>query len=620
MKYSYLLGIAAAFGPNPTTTNPHVQTTVKPVTTAKPATTANPVTTARPVTTAGPVTTAKPITTTGLPTHNVPSVTTSVVAPTNEVVLNWNIGWVSNRNPDGLYPRDVIGINGQWPIPPIYANIGDTLVINTVNSLNETSSIHFHGIFQNGTAYYDGALGITDCGIPANGGSFTYRVALNQYGTYWVHSHHAGQYPDGFRTPLVIRAPQDKIDYQYDAEYTLGMSDWYYEKYNILYANFTFPKGNPAGLEPIPNSIVLNDAPNQVFDFQAGKTYRLRLISMSTFAAINFWIDGHTMQVIETDGVPTNPYTTNVLSLGSAQRYSVLVTANANSKYNYNLNYQLDQGMFAAETLPAQFSPNATALIRYGTANPLAPADPVPDPSAFNDMEITPKYAMPALKADQIVRWDAMFAQFSDYVNHGAFNYTVYEFPLVPALFTALSTGNNATNLATYGKYAHTQILDYMKNIQIILVNTDTEGGHPFHLHGHTFQVLGRGDLAVVDGESIPIKYGFDYSVLPPLDSVTNPLRRDTIVVPKNSYAILRFTADNPGVWFFHCHIQWHVQAGLAAQFIEAPLQMQQNIKVPSDVYQQCAAQGIKTAGNAAGFFDTTTFTGLTKSPFIVGS
>ena len=88
------------------------------------------------------------------------------------VMYNWDITWV-NASPDGV-SRPVIGINGQWPCPSIEVEIGDRVVICANNQLgNETTSIHFHGIFQNGTNAMDGPTAVTQCPIPP-GDSFTY--------------------------------------------------------------------------------------------------------------------------------------------------------------------------------------------------------------------------------------------------------------------------------------------------------------------------------------------------------------------------------------------------------------------------------------------------------------
>ena len=80
-------------------------------------------------------------------------------------VYNWDITWV-NRNPDGLHERPVIGINYEWPLPPIRANVGEEVTVHLTNKLgNETTSVHFHGIFQNGTNSMDGPTGVTQCPI-----------------------------------------------------------------------------------------------------------------------------------------------------------------------------------------------------------------------------------------------------------------------------------------------------------------------------------------------------------------------------------------------------------------------------------------------------------------------
>ena len=86
---------------------------------------------------------------------------------------DWSIGWV-NRNPDGLLERPVIGINGQWPIPVINATKGDRIIANVHNHLgNESTTVHWHGLFQNGTNMMDGPGGVTQCHV-LPGHSITY--------------------------------------------------------------------------------------------------------------------------------------------------------------------------------------------------------------------------------------------------------------------------------------------------------------------------------------------------------------------------------------------------------------------------------------------------------------
>ena len=87
-------------------------------------------------------------------------------------------------------------------------------------------------------------------------------------------------------------------------------------------------------------------------------------------------------------------------------------------------------------------------------------------------------------------------------------------------------------------------------------------------------------------------------------------MRRDTFMVKPNGHIVLRFRADNPGIWLFHCHIEWHVDSGLLATMVEAPDELQANLEIPDDHLKACTSQNQPTAGNAAGntedFFDLT--------------
>jgi len=90
---------------------------------------------------------------------------------------DFDVSWVY-ANPDGLHNRAVIGVNGQWPIPTINVTKGDQLVVNVRNSLgNESASLHFHGLYQNGTTHMDGAVQVSQCAIPP-GSSFTYNFTV----------------------------------------------------------------------------------------------------------------------------------------------------------------------------------------------------------------------------------------------------------------------------------------------------------------------------------------------------------------------------------------------------------------------------------------------------------
>lgn len=116
-------------------------------------------------------------------------------------------------------------------------------------------------------------------------------------------------------------------------------------------------------------------------------------------------------------------------------------------------------------------------------------------------------------------------------------------------------------------------------------------GKHPFHLHGHNFQAIARSDEEAGD---------FDATNSSQTDYPTIPMRRDTFVLRPDGYIVLRFQADNPGVWLFHCHIEWHVDQGLIATMVEAPLELQKTLTIPEDHFAACQAGGVPYAGNAA--------------------
>jgi iron transport multicopper oxidase len=93
------------------------------------------------------------------------------------VTYDFDIAW-TYANPDGQQTRPVMGINGKWPLPPIVATKGDQVVVNVKNSLgNESTSLHFHGLYQNGTTHMDGPVGVSQCGI-LPGSSFTYNFTV----------------------------------------------------------------------------------------------------------------------------------------------------------------------------------------------------------------------------------------------------------------------------------------------------------------------------------------------------------------------------------------------------------------------------------------------------------
>lgn len=209
----------------------------------------------------------------------------------------------------------------------------------------------------------------------------------------------------------------------------------------------------------------------------------------------------------------------------------------------------------------------------------------------------------------------------TDCSNSAFFNDVTYTRPVVPTLYTVMTTGKDAVDPAIYGDYTNSFVLQKDEVVEIIL-NNDDPGKHPFHLHGHNFQTVIRSDDEM--GHYNPI----NESSFP-----ARPMRRDTLMVRPNSNFVVRFKADNPGqsddslplnaanilcsgVWFFHCHINWHLDSGLAATLIEAPLELQSTLQIPENHREVCRSSNTKIVGNAAGnIVDPVDLSGQATSP-----
>lgn len=117
------------------------------------------------------------------------------------------------------------------------------------------------------------------------------------------------------------------------------------------------------------------------------------------------------------------------------------------------------------------------------------------------------------------------------------FNDITYESPKVPTLLTALTSGDLASNANTYERSSNSFVLGHNEVVEIVVYNKHMTN-HPFHLHGHNFQVVWR---------SAPGGGDFPAGVLGEDDFNQRPTRLDVVVVPNGGSAVLRFRADNPG-------------------------------------------------------------------------
>ncbi|KAI9273843.1 Cupredoxin [Helicostylum pulchrum] len=504
------------------------------------------------------------------------------LAQAARVVYDWDITYTT-ANPDGLFERQVVGVNGKWPPPVVECNENDTLVINVNNKLDTMTALHTHGMFQNNTGYMDGPVGVTQCPI-APGHNLTYEFVIAQHGSYWIHSHFMGQYMDGLRTPLVVHALNETYKYDYDV--TFPLQDWYHAQ-STTNIDIFLNENNPTGAEPVPESGFMLNSVNDTLTFIPGKTYRLRLINMSGFSMFYFSIDGHDLDVIEIDGIDVQRKTVQSVSLTAAQRVSVLVTAKNTTDINYYMHADMNVDMF--DIIPEDLLVNLTAPLYYNKdSTNFAASEDIGMDSDFDDFPLVPLVVENAAPFDHQVNLTFNFDVTTNGINRGMFNEVPYLSPKIPTLNTLLTQGNYSLEPEVYGPQTQAIILKHLEMVEIVLINLDA-GAHPFHLHGHVFQLVGRGP-GVYDGSNSDVEWFLE-----------NPSRRDTIQVPAETYVIIRFRADNPGVWIFHCHIEWHLESGLAATFVEAPDVVQQRMTLPDAFIETCKAADMGYDGNAAG-------------------
>lgn len=181
--------------------------------------------------------------------------------------------------------------------------------------------------------------------------------------------------------------------------------------------------------------------------------------------------------------------------------------------------------------------------------------------------ELVPAVAMEAPRADMMVRLRSNFEIGGYALSRGYFNSTSWRpnsgAPTLLQAIDGLSGGNVSFGESDGGGVMDTAFdvrremvvkVDGLKTVDVLIDNFD-DGNHPFHLHGYKFWVLGQG------------RGYFNMSTYESLNT-TNPLRRDTVTIEQYGWVLIRFVADNSGMWAFHCHIAWHLAAGMLMQFL----------------------------------------------------
>ncbi|KAK1587424.1 hypothetical protein Q3G72_012705 [Acer saccharum] len=525
------------------------------------------------------------------------------------------------KSPD-CFKKLVITINGRTPGPTIVAEQGDTIIVELKNSLwTENTAIHWHGIRQIGTPWFDGTEGVTQCPI-VPGETFVYRFVVDRPGTYLYHAHYGMQREAGLYGSIRVSLPAGVSEpFAYDDDRSIILMDWYHKSaYEQAAGLVSIPfqwVGEPQSIlingkgkfncsslaSPSLNvSTVCNVSNPECTPYALtvipGKTYRLRISSLTALSALSFQLEGHNMTVVEADGHYVEPFVVQNLFIYSGETYSVLIKTDQDPSRNY----------WATTTVVSRrpVTPPGLAFLNYYPNHPrrYPPTIPPPGP-VWDDVSLRVNQSL-AIKARQGIitppppqTTDRMIVllntqnRFNGFVrwsvNNVSFNlpHTPYLIALKQNLLHAFdqtpppdgydfknydifSVQSNKNATTSNGIYR----LDFNSTVDIILQNANTMNEnnsetHPWHLHGHDFWVLGYG----------PGK--FDIYNDPKKFNLVDPIMKNTVPVHTYGWTALRFRADNPGVWAFHCHIESHFFMGMGLVFEEG---IEKVGKLPSSI------------------------------------
>jgi FtsP/CotA-like multicopper oxidase with cupredoxin domain len=390
------------------------------------------------------------------------------------------------------------------------------------NKLPVPTAIHWHGLHPPNNQ--DGVPGLTQPVIPPNS-SAKYNFPVFPAGTHWMHSHQGLQEAFLLSAPLIVHDLSGKTDEQ---EIILFLGDFSFTPPTEIYAKLRKPSApmmamhgsmaaaKNAMAKPDANDVnydayLINDrtlADPEVIRVEKNGRVRLRIINGSS--GTNFFVSLGALkgELIATDGMPVKPVTGSRFPLAIAQRIDVRV--------------QLPpQGVFPILALRE----NATERTGIILATPGASIQKLQTHNAASAGMLTLELE------SQLVAAEPLAAKPIDhsYDLYLQGNMALYEWPINGIVFdVAHPRGQKAQVLVKRGQ-----------RIALKFIN-ETGMSHPMHLHGHSFQVI------AINGKSL------------------QGALRDTVLVPPRASVTVAFDADNPGTWYLHCHILWHLAAGMA--------------------------------------------------------
>ncbi|KAF5744659.1 laccase family protein [Tripterygium wilfordii] len=510
------------------------------------------------------------------------------------------------------HTKSMVTVNGQFPGPRIVAREGDQLLIRVVNHVRNNISIHWHGIRQLRNGWADGPAYITQCPIQT-GQSYVYNYTIiGQRGTLWWHAHISWLRSTVYG-PIII-LPMRGVPYPFEKPYKevpIIFGEWFHADTEAIISQALHTGGGPN----VSDAYTINGLPGPLYNCSAkdtfrlkvkpGKTYLLRLINAALNDELFFSIANHTLTVVEADAVYVKPFETEILLIAPGQTTNVLLKTihhfpNAtflmkarpyvtglgtfdNSTVAGIVEYEAPahtlHTSFSIKELPlfkpvlpplndTSFATNFTNRLRsLGSAQYPANVPQKVDKQFFFTVSLGtnpcpsnqtcqgPNGTMFAASVNNISF--AMPRTALLQAHHFGLSNGVYSsnFPTRPVPFNYTGTPPNNTMVRNGTKLL---VIPFNTSVELIMQDTSMLGAesHPLHLHGFNFFVVGQG-FGNFDPKKDPANF-----------NLVDPVERNTVGVPSGGWVAIRFLADNPGVWFMHCHLEVHTSWGLKMAWV----------------------------------------------------
>ncbi|KAL2481986.1 Laccase-17 [Abeliophyllum distichum] len=526
------------------------------------------------------------------------------------------------------HTKSMVTVNGKFPGPPVMAREGDRLLIEVVNHVPHNISIHWHGIRQLRSGWADGPAYITQCPIQT-GQSYVYNfTVVGQRGTLWWHAH-ISWLRSTLYGPLII-LPKQGTPYPFAKPYKevpIIFGEWFNSDPEAIISQALQTGGGPN----VSDAYTINGLPGPLYNCSAkdtfklkvkpGRTYLLRLINAALNDELFFSIANHTLKIVEADAIYVKPFETETLVITPGQTTNVLLKTKSHfpnaSFFMTARPYVTGQGTFDNSTvagiLKYEIPSNIPHMKKLQLFKPSLPA--------LNDTNFVTNFtnklrslATPQFPANVPKNVNKRFfftiglgtspcdkknqtcqgpngTKFSASVNNVSFiqpntallqahyfgqSNGLYspDFPINP-LHWFNYTGNPPNNTMV-SNGTKLMVLPFNTSVELIMQDTSILGAesHPLHLHGFNFFVVGQG-------------FGnFDPNKDPNNFNLVDPIERNTVGVPSGGWVAIRFLADNPGVWFMHCHLEVHTSWGLKMAWLvlDGKLPNQKLLPPPADL------------------------------------